>query len=292
MIKAAFIALDRDDLTMLKRILLLLGETKSSLCARRYAIRLAQIKKASIVGLGGVDLTYLDDPMLGGIGTASLQADIEQDFKAQAYNARNRLHEAFERECRDQQLAFEWISFDGDPIETLEVASETSDLIVTGHDTSFRGNVREQLSQTIDSLLQETPRPVIVCPDEPVETEDVLIAYDGSVPALRALQLFTLLGVGTARSILVASIDGSREVAERRANAAVRFLEGHGYPSKAHPIESSRSPAEILNEEIAKRKIGTLVMGSFGHRGLREFFFGSTTSELVEQPLCPIFIYH
>ena len=53
---------------MLKRILILLGETPSSAAARQYAFRLVQSTEAEVAGLAGVDLSSIEAPMPGRIG--------------------------------------------------------------------------------------------------------------------------------------------------------------------------------------------------------------------------------
>ena len=277
---------------MLKRILVLLGETPSSASARQYAFRLAQRAEAEVAGLAGIDLSYIEAPMPGAIGTTAYKVRLEEQLKKQADDIRHRLHEVFELECRAHGVPFEWLSFEGDPIETLCLATETRDLVITGHDTAFRGNVHEQLSEILAKLLLMTPRPVIICPDDISTADEILIAYDGSVPAMRAVQLFTLLGVGQGKRIHVTSIDASQELAARRTGGAAGYLRSHGYEIEANPIASRVHPAEVLSIEIADRKIGTLVMGAYGHRGFREFLFGSTTSTLVENPPCALFVYH
>lgn len=277
---------------MLKRILILLGETRSSVCARHHALRLASRKGAKVVGLAGIDLTYLESPMIGGIGTSALQAAVEQEYKAEAGQARLRLHEALERECKDLGLDFEWLSFEGDPIETLCLASETCDLVLAGHDTDFGGQTNEPLSAILNKLLGITPRPVVVCPDDLPLTDEIMIAYDASLSAMRAVQIFALLGVGEDRPLHVLSADASQELAARRASGAVNYLRSHGFEALPHPIASSLPAAEILAREVAQRKIGMLVMGAQGHRGFLELLFGSTTSTLVEAPPCALFLYH
>lgn len=277
---------------MLKRILLLLGETKSSASARDYALTLAETKKARLVGLGGIDLDDVEAPMIGGIGTAALQAGIERQFMAEARESCRRLHNHFEQDCKERGLPFEWLSFQGDPIEPLCLASETCDLVVTGHDTAFSANISSPLSEMLGSLLQMTPRPVIVCPDELAASEDILVAYDGSVPAMRALQLFTLLGIGEGKRILVASIDASKDLAGRRAAGAANYFQLHGFTAEPHPLESGENPADVLAQEVTTRRIGTLVMGAYGHGGWRSLLFGSTTSTLAETPPCALFLYH
>lgn len=144
----------------------------------------------------------------------------------------------------------------------------------------------------LTKLLLMTPRPVIVCPDELPTAEEILIAYDGSMPAMRAIQIFALLGVTQGRRTHVTSIDANQELAARRTNSAATYLRAHGYEVEATPIASRVHPAEVLSIEIANRKIGTLVMGAYGHRGFQEFLFGSTTNTLVENPPCALFVYH
>jgi nucleotide-binding universal stress UspA family protein len=230
--------------------------------------------------------------MPGRAGAGAFKVRLEQQLKQQAGDIRTRLHAVFEQECKEHSVPFEWLSFDGDPLGTLHLATECRDLVVTGHDTGFEGKIHEQLSQTLAKLLATTPRPVVVCGDAPGPGEDILVAYDGSVPAMRAVQMFALLGLGRERRVYVTSVDAEQELAARRATGAASYLRSHGYDVDAIPITSRVSPNEVIVLEVAERKIGTLVMGAYGHRGWREFLFGSTTVNLTENPPCALFLYH
>lgn len=277
---------------MLKRILVLLGETPSSRSARDYAFRLAHETGAELAGLAGIDLSFIEAPILGAVGTSAYKVRLEQQLRKQADEICQQSREAFERECNEQNVPFNWLSFEGDPAAHLHLAAETRDIIVTGHDTAYHGNMREQLPEMLSNLLLATPRPVILCPDDRTSTTDVLIAYDGSLPALRAIQLFALLGLWRESRVHIASIDPDHELAIRKANGVINYLEIHGYRAVAVPIESTVHPSEILRVEVADRNIGTLVMGAYGRRGLQRLLFGSTTQSLVQAPPCPLFLYH
>jgi nucleotide-binding universal stress UspA family protein len=276
----------------LASILLLLGETPASLSARRYAFGLARQAGARLSGLAGIDLAFIEARMPGVVGGAGWKAQREKQLRSQADEMRRRLRQTFEEECLSHREPFDWLSFDGEPIDALRTALETRDLMITGHDTAFRGNVREDFPEMLARLLSIAPRPVVVCPDELPGGADVLVAYDGSAPSMRALQLFSLLGLGRGRRIHVVAVDASQERAARCAAGASTYLRGHGYQAEAAPVASSVRPSEVLRIEIADRNIGMFVMGAYGHRGLREFLFGSTTAALVEDPLCSLFIYH
>jgi len=277
---------------VIKRILVLLGETPSSTSPRSYGYSLAQRTKASLTGLAGIDLAYIEAPSPGGIGAIAYKTRLEEQLKQQAEESRQRVREVFEWECSEQALDFDFLSFDGDPLEAVCSALETRDIAITGHDTAFRGNLRGDLSEILGRLLSQSPRPVIICANEASRSENILVAYDGSVPAMRAIQMFALLGIGRGQDVCVTSVDSNQELAKRRTASAADYLRSHGYEPEENPIVSRVNPAEALRIEAADRKIGTLVMGVYGHRGFRETLFGSTTTNLVEAPPCKLFVYH
>ncbi|WP_128926425.1 universal stress protein [Bradyrhizobium guangxiense] len=144
----------------------------------------------------------------------------------------------------------------------------------------------------LSNLLLLSPRPVVVCSDEYRYPSDVLVAYDGSLPAMRALQMYALLGLWREARVHVTSIAADSELATRRAHAAAEFLRGHDRSCTVVPIEAAMDPAEAIRIEVIDRGVGLLVMGAFGHRGWSNALFGSTTRRLVERPPCPLFLFH
>jgi nucleotide-binding universal stress UspA family protein len=277
---------------MLKRILLLLADTASSMTARDYALRLAQQTGAEVAGLAGIDLSDFDVRMPGAIGAATFRAKLEEELKAQAAEIRQKLRDAFERQCRERQVTFEWVASEGEPVEMLQLATESRDLLISGHDTAFQGGLNEPLSDLLSRLTQMSPRPAIICPDSLSGSDEVLIAYDGSFPAMRAVQMFALLGLGAGREIQVLSIDDQEELAVRRADGAATYLRGHGLSVSTAPVATRSHPGDVIRSEVTERNVGTLVMGAYGRRGIREMLFGSTTNRLVADPPCAVFLYH
>lgn len=277
---------------MLKRILVLLGESASSVAARDYAFRLAKASGAGLSGLAGVDLNALHTPSLGRSGAATLERKLEADLRREAGEMEHRVHDAYEAACTREGVDFEWLSFEGDSLVALNTAAETRDLLVTGYDTAFEGRVSSPLSDMLSCLLVRTPRPVVVCGEAEPAGDLVVVGYDGSLPAMRALQMFVMLGAWQGRPVRVVSIDAKSEEAERRAAGAGTYLRSHGYEVDEVPVASRLDPTEVLRLEATNNKAGTLVMGSYGHRGLHEMLFGSSTSKLVENPPCALFVYH
>jgi nucleotide-binding universal stress UspA family protein len=277
---------------MLKRILVVLGETRASAVARQYAFRLARSENTELAAIAGIDRQYIDSPMAGTVGTTAYKIQLEEELKAQAGDACARLRSVYEMECRNHNAPFEWLAFDGDPMSALQIAAENSDALVTGHDTDFRGNIREHLPDMLAKLCWTAPRPLIVCGDKDRGDGDIMIAYDGSLPAMRAVQLFMLLGLWSRHRIHVVAIGTDKAAAERIPAGALQYLHRRGFNVEANAIATRAHPAEVLKIEVADRKIGTLVMGVYGRRGLRERLCGSTTTQLLQEPPCALFVYH
>lgn len=277
---------------MLKRIVVLLGETPASRVARQYSFRLSRIEGAELAGVGGIDIAFIESPMVGGLGTTAYKSHLEETLKAQAASAHARLHELYESECRAHDVPFEWIDFTGDPLDSIRLVAEGADILVTGHDTAFHGNIRERLPDMLADLLRMAPRPLLVTGELDHGDADIMIAYDGSLPAMRSVQLFALLGLWSRHRVHLVAIHIEKQGAEKLAQGALRYLRGRGCDVDLNPVATRADPAEVLRIEVADRGIGTLVMGAYGHRGLRERIFGSTTTDLLEDPPCALFLYH
>ena len=89
---------------MLRKILLLLGETPSSISARRYALRLARGTKAGVTGFSGIDLPYIESAMPGRVGASTHAVRLQESLKKQADQIARHLRELFDEECRADEV--------------------------------------------------------------------------------------------------------------------------------------------------------------------------------------------
>ena len=73
----------------------------------------------------------------------------------------------------------------------------------------------------------------------PADGTCVVVAYDGSPQADRALQAFQALGLAGEDEVHVVSIHADRATAERLAEQAVDFLKLHGVRAVPHPLDAN-----------------------------------------------------
>ena len=79
---------------------------------------------------------------------------------------------------------------------------------------------------------------------------------------------------------------------EPGANFAT-YLGYHGIEVEVLPLPSEGlRTEEVLTRQINSAGAGLLVMGAYGHSRLRERIFGGTTSAMLEEIPCPLFMAH
>ena len=255
-------------------------------------MRLAKSTGAVVTGLSGIDLTYIEAPMVGRVGANAYSQSRERSLNEQARDKRTRLKDAFELECRSQAISFEFTSFEGDPNSEIPCASETCDLVIAGHDTGFRGNIYEHLSEVIEKFAMAGPRPMIVCGDVAPASGRVLVAYDGRASSTRAIQMFALVKTPVSEPIKIMTISKNYKSAEATIARAAKYLRAHDYKVEELPIVSRLSPANILDDEVRKNEIGLLVIGACRQHRILKVLFESTMHRLLAGTVCSIFVYH
>jgi nucleotide-binding universal stress UspA family protein len=132
-------------------------------------------------------------------------------------------------------------------------------------------------------VIRASVRPVLVADSdfrEENEIRNILVAYDGSNHAARALLLAAELaarpGVSCALLTVAQSEDSGREVQQ----PAEAFLFHHGIIPRKQVIVSPKT-SEVICDIVKSGKADVLIMGAYGHSPIREVLFGSTTEHVL-----------
>lgn len=277
---------------MLRAILVGLDGSPFSYAALQFAAGWAQRMNARLLALGIVDEPTIRRPEPVPLGAGYYKQHLDETRLREAQERVVKFLKECEAVCSREQVQCQTLTDIGEPWEQIVLESQLCDVIILGKQTYFHFETQEEPCDTLCRVLRNTPRPVVAVPEHLPESQKILIAYDGSVQAARALQLFTLLELPQGRETLVCSVDRDAAQAKRWAETAGRFLAQHGVQFSLHPITSSQRPDQVLLEEINKHQAGLVVMGAYGKPILREFFLGSTTTSLLKNAPVPIFLYH
>jgi nucleotide-binding universal stress UspA family protein len=200
--------------------------------------------------------------------------------------------ERFALRCAEAGVACKPLQDSGSPADSLFVEAQRYDLVVLGQRTYFQFATRDGADATLSAVLRNTPRPVVVVPPKPYDGTPVLVAYDGSLPAARALYAFQASGLHGAEDVHVLSVGDDHVEAARHADRAVEFLGFHNVKAAARSASPGPGVADTILDQARRLGAGLIVMGCYGQPVLREFFLGSVTRAALERSTVPLFLYH
>jgi nucleotide-binding universal stress UspA family protein len=282
---------------MLRTILIGLDGSRSCAAAREVGIRWAKQHQAMLFGVGIVDQPTISavEPVgaVGGVpGRDAVYYVGYGERLAQTRAQVRSMLEGFASQCIEAVVPCSVHEVDGSPAEQLRLEAQRHDLVLLGRETHFHFATQEKPDQTLRRLLKDGSRPVVSVPEDAGQGRNVIVAFDGSPQASRALYAFVASGLGLDVTIEVVSVSAFAEEAEQTAGRAVQFLRSHGLDASTYTAESEVPPADILLTRSRLCDAGLIVMGAYGQKAIKEFVFGSVTRTVLEQSSIPVFCFN
>lgn len=288
---------------MLHSILIALDGSPSSLEAADRGLELAHRHRAYVEGLGIVNSAWIQRPEA--VPAGGMAYKTAMDLK-RLWSATERveavLQDFRQRAERAGVPSFEVRQLDGNPVRLIEIEAASHDLIAIGRHSMFDlGGEMCELPLCIDRIIRNEPRPVLLVPEVPFgagqvgSRPSVLVAFDGSAASSRSVHMFAVLGLAAGNVVHVLTVDEpSSGRAQETASRAGTLLRRHG-AAEVHTIglgdREAGTPSEAILGMSKALRVDTIVMGAYGHRGIREIF-GSCTREVVEGCPTAVFLYH
>ncbi len=180
------------------------------------------------------------------------------------------------------------IAFDDGQLvtSTLERAA-WADLLVMSLADQNGGKPSSEYGQTLKRILQRSPRPVLLIPEQANSTLDrALLAFDGSRKADEALFLSAYLASNWPLTLTVVAAGEKR--AEKALDRAYSYLKHRNV--EATYIKGKRPAANLIQETVGSQKTNLIIMGGFGHRPALEIVIGSTVNQVIQNSQQPILI--
>jgi nucleotide-binding universal stress UspA family protein len=280
---------------MIKQILVCLEGSPSTEAATRISIAYGRELGAALVGLAVVDEPDIRAGAAVGIGGTSFKHERDEALVADAHIHASEWLKEFERLCREAGIEARTLEIVGRPTESILHEMGTRDLTVMGRDANFKFETEPEDSGTRDAILHRATGPVLVVPEEVIDhrvSKTVVIAYDGSGAAKRALGSFAGSGLAEGREVHVATVDDNGAEAYEMANRGVLALRAMGITAKPNNIVSPLSNVDALFAFAQEIGAGLMVMGAFARSRVATFFRGSVTQGIVERTRIPLLLQH
>jgi nucleotide-binding universal stress UspA family protein len=257
--------------------------------AADYAISLAASFGAHLTGVGFIYEPVIPDSVLGGVPTDLIEVQREENTKA-AKTAIGR----FEVAAKAAGISAEARMLDASIAGAADLFGRIArrfDVAVVGQAQREQGASEELL---IEGALFGSGRPVVVVPyiqKAPVKLERILVCWDGSRPAARAIADAIPL-LARAKAIEIVVVTGERDKSgEITGTNMRRHLARHGVEVEIKRISGGDVPKTILSHAA---DIGAefMVLGGYGHSRLREFILGGVTRSIMKSMTVPVLMSH
>ncbi len=268
---------------MIKRILLATDGSEPARSAERMALFLAERLEAELVALFVKDIRLIRFPELLDFGALTIPVPTYHEAVDRALEERGRaILERLKKEAGG--LRFDGVIRTGVPYEVIVREARTFDLLVMGRAGEQAGHEATGLGSTVERVVRTSPVPVLVAALDFEEPRRLIVGYDGSDSAARALHFSAELVAGVPLEVLVVSVDEDLERAALLAAEGVEYLKAHGV--EAHPEPLGGDPGEELVK--LQEPSDLLVMGAFGRGRIVELLLGSTTEYVLRRAVGPV----
>jgi nucleotide-binding universal stress UspA family protein len=278
---------------MLSGLVLILGQTPAATAARQVAFTIAREAGAPVAGLSIVDPQIVAPAEPTPLGGDAYKVHKDEVALEKARVQAADFERLFAEECSRSGVPCDAASVEGRTLRAVIDACAVQDLVVVGRDLGHAAIQAPSVNPALLSFLRDNPRPVIVCSEAGMnDTGPTLVAYDASTAAMRALQLFALLGLRKRAPAIILTVHETEKDAARIAGTGAAYLRKHGYNATAHPIVGETAVDTVLIREGQRLGAALMVAGAYGNQGWREWLLGSTTKHLIEKCPAPLFVHH
>ena len=274
---------------MIRSILIALAEAPYDASAKNYAFWLARKEGSHVHALAVIDIAAFEVPVMGApdgfmpsVVTPPLRESqsLMNDLAAAAKEHLDR----FASQCVSRGIPSSTETRTGIPGEVISRVAVAHDIVVLSRTGYNRvASVQETVDSLVAPVIRGSVRPVLVAGSEFREGSDirnVLIAYDGSTHAARALLVAAELAARPGVNCTLVTVAQSEDLGREVIAPAEAFLFHHGITPRKQ-IAISSKPSDVICGLVASGGVDLVIMGAYGHSPIREVLFGSTTERIL-----------
>ncbi|HUD86013.1 MAG TPA: universal stress protein [Xanthobacteraceae bacterium] len=276
---------------MIKDIVVNLGLGERGSPAGDYAISVADAFDAHVVGI-----SFLYDPIVPVSATGYIPAEVIETQRSDNEAAAKAAVDRFTAAASRAGVSAEQVTLSA----SLAGAGDTFGRIARRYDLAIVGQAEPGMSSVeeiiAESTLFESGRPMIVVPyiqKAPLKLDNVMVCWDGSRPAARAIAdaMPLLEKAGRVEVVIIANERGKQD--EIEGADLGQHLARHGLKVEVNRMAGGKiDVADALLSHLADSSADFIVMGGYGHSRLREFVLGGVTHSILRSMTAPVLMAH
>jgi nucleotide-binding universal stress UspA family protein len=258
--------------------------------AAEYAVSVAAMFGAHVVGISFLYEPVIPDGTLGGVPIDLIELQREENSKA-AKDAVGRFEAAVKQAGVSAETRILDATFGGGATLFAQIARRF-DLAVVGQAQAEHGASDDLM---IEGALFESGRPLVVVPyiqRRGLTLERVLLCWDGGRTAARAIG-DAMPFLERAKAVDIVMIAEERKNDEITGATMSEHLARHGVAAQVKRLARGDIAIEdVILSYAADSGADFMVMGGYGHSRLREFILGGVTRGILASMTVPVLMSH
>ena len=275
---------------MIRRILIGLAGTPATEAKIAYTVDIAARHGAMVSAMSLVDVARLAKVGPVPIGGAHYAKQMRDDRIARIRQAARTALERFEAACADAGVPFTIIREETDPFNALADAWRYHDLCVLGLRGWFHNGVVAEPEGALLRLVDRGVRPILAITERHSPINTVMIGYEGSAEAAKAMKRFMQLGLWPDCRLHIACFGGASAENHRAVDGAAEYVRAFGAEVTSAVID--KPVLEGIPAEADRVGADLLVLGTHYRKAILGKRFGSTIVTTLKASDRPVFMTH
>lgn len=276
---------------MIKTILLPVDGSVFTDAVVRHGAHLAKAFDARIKAISVVDIRFFEWPIVMG-SDAFVPIIPSSVFQEESKKILDDKSQKVLEKC-GEILGTEKVEFDsekiyGSPVDIICEQAHLADLVVMGQRGEFARWESKLVGATLEAVVRQCSKPVFITPQAFNSVKRLLVAYDGSDKANKALPLAGYFAVNLGGSLAVLTVHDNEQLRNKYLTEAQTYLEP--YDISVELIGEPGNPEKAIIERANAGAYNLIVMGAFGHSRIREAILGSTTEHVMRASTVPLLL--
>jgi nucleotide-binding universal stress UspA family protein len=176
----------------------------------------------------------------------------------------------------------------GAPVDIILEQTLVADLLVMGKRGEFARWGAKTLGATVESVGRLVRKPLLVVGQEFSPFKKILVGYDGSDHANRALQYAAHIAEAVEGHVGVVCVTDDLDLANHYCRLAGIYLKS--YRVQVETVALPGLPDDVLVRYARENSFDLICIGAYGHSRIREALLGSTTEHILRQVASPILL--
>jgi len=174
-------------------------------------------------------------------------------------------------------------------VETVQDFEKDADLIVIGKRGETTETDEMHLGSNFERVVRASHKPIMVASSYFRPVKRALIAFDGGVSAMKAVNyLAHNQAFNNIECHLLSVTEPSKKATKQLETAAILLCEA-GYAVTT--TITAGQPEKVICERIRTDDSDLLLMGAYGHSRIRNLIIGSTTTAMIRSCKIPVLLF-